>query len=548
MAVLSVLIGSLAAASVVAGAPAPAPAPASSSSSSSSSGTSYYGSHSESQRHNQHRSGSNHFLVSRAPAVALAQHTLPLVRSVPAQQGRIARPRPWHDPNRAPLPLHATRQLYTSPGAGGSNSTFANSTASPAPPVAVGTGPVTAANYDVEYIANVIAGTNNLSLVVDTGSSDTWFVRQGFNCVDPQRHLPILTASCHFGPVFKGDFPGGKIANKHMAVAYGYQGGPFLEALLGYSDLEVSGVKVQKQTIGLATRGFWDGDGVTSGLLGLGLPGLTNALPGAPSTSFVGDQADQGRVSTQYSPFVSTLASENNITQFSLALSRGPEQSFLALGGAPPHIETDPTLGWVTTPIVKTATVLDRAGAYSYYSINIESLQYNSSVLRRSTIAVDGQPLHNYNFVVDSGTTLNLFPYDVAVAINQLYTPHAQLDPDQGSWFVRCDATPPSLGIQIGDKTIWTDPKSMILPPQPGSNAGSNMCLSGVGARQNEPYILGDTFMQQLVAVFDVGNKEIKFAKRLDTTSSSTPPAAPKPSPSPTKPTQPKPTEGMPPV
>ncbi|KAL1896583.1 hypothetical protein Sste5346_004617 [Sporothrix stenoceras] len=534
MAVLSVLLGSLAAASVVAG------APTSLSSSSSSSDTPYYGSHSEYQRHNQHRN-SNHFLVSRAPAVALAKHTLPLVRSIPARQGKTPRPRPWHDPNRAPLPLHAGRKLFTVPG--GSNSTT-NSTSS-SPPLAVGVGKAPSANHDIEYITQVVAGSNNLSLVVDTGSSDTWFVRQGFSCVDPQYHRPTLNAACGFGPVFKGDFPGGAIPNQHLAVAYGNPGGPFLEGLLGYSDLEISGLRLKKQTIGLVTRGYWDGDGVTSGLLGLGLPGLTNALPGAPSTTRAGDELDQQRVSVEYAPFVSTLASETNVTQFSLALSRDPEQSFLALGGAPPNIEIDPSLGWVTTPIVKTSTLSNPVGRFMYYTISVESLQYNSSVLRRSTIAVDGQPLRDLPIIVDSGTTLNLFPYEVALAINQLYTPHAQFDPDQGSWIVKCDATPPSLGVQIGDKVIWTDPKSMILPPTGAGSLGNNYCLSGVGARNDAPFILGDTFMQQLVTVFDVGNKEIKFAKRVNNNAPTTTTA---PKPSPTKPTLPKPTKGKPPV
>lgn len=541
MAVLSVLLGSLAAANVVAGAPT----------SSSPNTAQYYGSHNEYQRHSQHRTG-NHFLVSRAPAVALAEHTLPLVRNSVTRQGKGGRPRPWHNPDRVPLSVNwVSRQGTAGSPNGTANPT--NSTSSANPPGAVSIGLAPSANHDIEYITRVVAGTNNLSLVVDTGSSDTWFVRQGFSCIDPQYHQPTLSSACGFGPPFKGDFPGGAIANQHLSVAYGSQNGPFVEGLLGYSDLTVSGLSTRKQTIGLATRGYWDGDGVTSGLLGLGLPGLTNALPGAVSTSRAGDLADQLRTPLEYNPLVTTLASENNVTQFSLALSRDPEQSFLALGGVPPHIEIDQTLGWVTTPIVKTATRSSPTANYMYYTISVESLQFNSSVLRRSTLTMDLQPLRDIAIIVDSGTTLNLFSYDVALAINQLYVPHAQFDPDQGAWLVRCDATPPSLGVQIGDKTIWTDPKSMILPPPPGAGIGNNVCLSGVGARSEQPYILGDTFMQQLVTVFDVANKEIKFAKRLNTTASNggsgskTPPAAP--TPTPTKSSKPKPTvSGKPPT
>lgn len=82
-------------------------------------------------------------------------------------------------------------------------------------------------------------------------------------------------------------------------------------------------------------------------------------------------------------------------------------------------------------------------------------------------------------------------------------------------WSVPCDAVPPTLDIVIGGKAIRTHPSSMILPETAAE--GSNQCLSGIGAGQEGSYILGDTFMQEIVAVFDVSEKmELKFAQRLD--------------------------------
>ena len=66
--------------------------------------------------------------------------------------------------------------------------------------------------------------------------------------------------------------------------------------------------------------------------------------------------------------------------------------------------------------------------------------------------------------------------------------------------------------MQIGGKMFWTDPASMILPE---SQNESGYCISGVGFTSSFPYILGDTFMQQLVTVFDISDKmEIRIAKR----------------------------------
>ncbi len=83
---------------------------------------------------------------------------------------------------------------------------------------------------------------------------------------------------------------------------------------------------------------------------------------------------------------------------------------------------------------------------------------------------------------------------------------------DDGMFFVRCTATPPSFGIQIGGKMVWTDPSSMILPQL---RTSGGLCASGIGATSGRPYILGDTFMQGLVAVTDVDKMELRFAKRV---------------------------------
>ncbi len=101
-----------------------------------------------------------------------------------------------------------------------------------------------------------------------------------------------------------------------------------------------------KQQIGLATIGKWRGDKITSGILGLGLPGLTDAFSGSPS-----DYARDTAVSIiPYNPIVSTVATQLS-PLFALALSRDPGQSFLSFGGIPAGTKT--TGGWATTPLKK---------------------------------------------------------------------------------------------------------------------------------------------------------------------------------------------------
>jgi Eukaryotic aspartyl protease len=102
----------------------------------------------------------------------------------------------------------------------------------------------------------------------------------------------------------------------------------------------------------------------------------------------------------------------------------------------------------------------------------------------------------------------------MATTINSLFSPAAVYNANEGQYFVQCDATAPAFGVQIGDQILWTDPKNMILPQVRDPRSG--LCSTGVAGTGGAPYILGDTFMQGLVSVFDVSEKmEIRFAKRL---------------------------------
>jgi hypothetical protein len=95
-----------------------------------------------------------------------------------------------------------------------------------------------------------------------------------------------------------------------------------------------------------------------------------------------------------------------------------------------------------------------------------------------------------------------------------MFIPPARYLPNSQVYVVQCDAIPPTVGIKIGGQMFYTDPSSMILSEV--REEASGMCLTGVGDTSGPPYILGDTFMQGLVSVFDISEKmEIRFAKRL---------------------------------
>ncbi len=142
-------------------------------------------------------------LEARAPAVALAEHTLPLSRRLGHSSGRL---RPFH------------RAL------------MAVTEAVDAEPAALGSGAVRAEQNQIEYLTEVKTAGQSFNLIVDTGSSDTWIVKEGFQCLNP-RSVP-----CSFAKTFQGDFPGGKITDQHLNITYGYQGGPSMVGDMGFAE------------------------------------------------------------------------------------------------------------------------------------------------------------------------------------------------------------------------------------------------------------------------------------------------------------------------
>lgn len=393
--------------------------------------------------------------------------------------------------------LQLSRQLSPRPGLTvGSKFRNLRAFAKAADPQPAGQDIALPANLQVEYLLNVTAGGNNYSLIIDTGSSDTWFVKSGFQCYDYLRRKVAL-ANCQFGPEFKGDFPDGAIKDLHFNVSYGNgYNGPNLNGEYGYADLTLAGVTVPKQQIALATSGYWTGDDVSTGILGLGMPGLTEAY----NTS--DPRLDSVTNAISYSPVVSTMSTSLKLPSlFSLGLSRTPADSFLALGGVPENVKTGE---YTTTPLLTWES--QKGGPeYFWYTIQTDQMVWNSSTISQQTA-------RSPKAIVDSGTTLNYLPTQIAEAINNAFVPRAVYDQEVGGYVTACNAVPPAFGIKIGGQMIWTDPTNMILP-QVKNRQGK--CLTGISDTDEEPYILGDTFMQGLVAVFDVGKLEMRFAKRV---------------------------------
>jgi hypothetical protein len=109
--------------------------------------------------------------------------------------------------------------------------------------------PVFLARYDTEYIVDITVGKQTVKVILDTGSSDTWLIKKGFQCVSAS-HQPTTEDTCHFGSVYNGNFAQGPIPDVYFAITYGDR--EFLTGNFGYEDVTFAGITVTQQEVSSA--------------------------------------------------------------------------------------------------------------------------------------------------------------------------------------------------------------------------------------------------------------------------------------------------------
>lgn len=112
--------------------------------------------------------------------------------------------------------------------------------------------------------------------------------------------------------------------------------------------------------------------------------------------------------------------------------------------------------------------------------------------------------------VIDSGTSLCYVPNSVAEGVAGLFVPAADYDYSVDAWFVNCDAQAPVFGVSIARKIFYVNPEDLIID----LGTGGNQCVMGVQPNFNGLSILGGTWLKNVLAVFDVGAQQMRFAAR----------------------------------
>ncbi|KAL8921815.1 MAG: hypothetical protein Q9208_005572 [Pyrenodesmia sp. 3 TL-2023] len=388
---------------------------------------------------------------------------------------------------RAPHVLELTRKPVTSP-----RSRYAKSLQTVDPGnETVGIAALTKYK-DNSYLTNITFGTETFQVVVDTGSADTWLVDAGFDCVSATGLTSLPRSSCAFGPLYTRASTFEQVQGQNFKISYG--GGEFVRGIMGSEAVTLAGITVKDQHFGLVNAAHWVGDDISSGLLGLAFPNLTRAYNGTDA------MLDNENNRVTYNPLFTNMYTQGLVAPFfSLALDRGKGSGgLLALGGLPP-VQHSPT--FVCTPFqIRTETGLatPNTGVYRYYDIKVDGITYGNTTAKLTPLAD-----------IDSGTSLIFLDAELADQVNQQFDPPAYMNGLTAMYDVDCAAKPPRFGVVIANHTFYINPKDMIIQHDDGD------CITGItkGSRFGGA-ILGDVFLKNVVAVFDVGASEMRFAAR----------------------------------
>jgi hypothetical protein len=377
------------------------------------------------------------------------------------------------------------------------------------------------AQYGTTLNVDVTFANQTFKLLVDTGSSDTYVVRNDFICINQTTNLETPQADCqHVSPGYNESDTYRLIPNKTFGIQYG---NGIASGVMAYEDITLAGITVPGQAVGIVDHSNPMGDGINSGVLGLAYPSLTSAHPGdhTDNTTFWFDREC-------YSPLFNTMHKQGLVSEpyFSIALAHTPRNlstptfgGYLTLGDLPP-VAHDPKFASVPVEILENIPPGFTSGkrTRSYWAFTVSAVTFGSTTkvdLTTSTTSITTNSME-FQVFTDTGNDYSYLPAVVADPINALFDPPAIYNETLGVAVVNCNAQPPMFGVQIGDQTFYHDGQDLIY------QTGDGYCVSSLVASERVAFegimlnILGVPFLKNVVSVYDFGRNELRFAQRSD--------------------------------
>ncbi|KAK4193264.1 mitochondrial elongation factor g 1-like protein [Podospora australis] len=331
------------------------------------------------------------------------------------------------------------------------------------------------------YFATCRLGTpsQDLSLQLDTGSSDIWVPDSSAKVFNPSR-------SSTFDVVGQDEFDINYVDGSSATGDY-------------FTDVfEIGGATLQNMTMGLGIK-----TDIAYGLVGVGYA-LNEAIVGTTQSA-----------SSVYPNLPVNMVKEKliNTVAYSLWLNDLDSSSGNILFGG---IDTRKYKG----DLLRINIIPTSQGLYTSFNVPMTGLQAVSSS-GTDVLTSESFPIP---VVLDSGTTLSYLPTDLArqvwKEVGALYSPEFQLavipcdmQNSQG-YFSFGFAGPSGPRINVSMNELVLDLTSGPAPVfTTGPYKGMDACEFGIQNFSSAPYLLGDTFLRSAYVVYDLVNNQIGIAE-----------------------------------
>lgn len=101
----------------------------------------------------------------------------------------------------------------------------------------------------------------------------------------------------------------------------------------------------------------------------------------------------------------------------------------------------------------------------------------------------------------------------LAQSINSMFNPPAGFSFITGGYLTACDAVAPRVAVVVGGTPFYLNPEDLIFRSMPDEMTG--LCMTAFSDGATGPFILGDAFLKNVLAVFDIGDNVVQLASRV---------------------------------
>lgn len=367
-----------------------------------------------------------------------------------------------------------------------------------------------ATQFGTVFDTPVTIGNQTFQMLVDTGSSDTYVMRDDYTCINATSNMVTSEEECLYSnKTYHNSRTYRHVPDQMFGIQYG---GGIASGEMAYEDVAINGISVKGQKVGIANISTPMGDGVNSGLLGLGYPALTSAHPANHSSN---ETYWFDRLT--YNPALFTMHRRGLIDPyFSLALAHTPQNAstafggYMTIGGLPP-VQHSSEFATVPVEILENIPKSFTSGKHvrSYWATTISGATYGPAGGNLTTNST------SFQVFLDSGNYIQYLPSAIVEPINALFDPPAKYHPDYEGYVVDCSAKAPQFGLTLGDQTFFHNGEDLIYQTSEGVCITNLFPSEGVTIDGLTLNIIGVPFLKNVIAVFDFGKNEMRFAKKL---------------------------------